>query len=338
MLRLPSRSGASRHVSLLVFATAAAVALTACGSGNTNRQGSGRSVAGDSGARSGKQEVLTEAAAGRILDDYEKANNKANATRDVKLLGSVEAGQLNVQSRAEYEQYETWSEEEKKEYGEEFSYVDRHFYLPDPKRASWFAVEAKYEGDDSTETLMVFDRVNGKYKMMAAVDFEGDIPQAVVDKNGHVEAVAGSERVGTLAPNELAPALNDFLETGGKGAGKDLATTDVTKNYLTFHREREADGTTTTYRTGEPAGWWKAYSLRLADGGVLTLFQNSYVTEYRMTAESETVFHPDGARAVYDDTARALVVDEYQNQVLATLTPSDKPKILATYDVLVDSR
>ncbi|MFC7015504.1 hypothetical protein ACFQMH_28135 [Streptomyces viridiviolaceus] len=47
-------------------------------------------------------------------------NNRANAKRDAKLLGTVEAGQVHEQSKADYKQWAIWSKANQKDYTEPF--------------------------------------------------------------------------------------------------------------------------------------------------------------------------------------------------------------------------
>ncbi|MEU0061576.1 hypothetical protein [Streptomyces sp. NPDC006334] len=61
---------------------------------------------------------------------------------------------------------------------------------------------------------MIFDRVEGTYKMVASGYAESTpIPEVAVDGNGLATAVAPSRRVGALAPDSLAVAFEDLFET-----------------------------------------------------------------------------------------------------------------------------
>ncbi|MCX4573392.1 hypothetical protein OHB41_09395 [Streptomyces sp. NBC_01571] len=127
---------------------AAALCLTACG------PGSDTGSAPTSSASPAPKGVVDHKTAGSILDHYQEINNKANKTRDASLLSTVEAGQLYARSKADYEQFDTLSAKEKKDYGTPFYFTRRSFYIP--PTGNWFAAEASTNG--TNHTFMIFEK------------------------------------------------------------------------------------------------------------------------------------------------------------------------------------
>jgi hypothetical protein len=332
-----ARTPRTRRSALLSISVLAATALSGCGAGADESSGTD-----GGGASPTPKGVVTAEVARATMDTYEKVNNKANKVRDSKLLATVEAGQVHEQSLADYKQFKTWSKDDQKGYEEPFAYKSRKYYIPDAGQ-SWFAVKATADGTKS-EALMVFDKVDGRFKMVAAVygDEKTPIPEVAVDRDGLATAVDPSKRVGTLAPNQLGKAYADLLETGGKKEGRQLATTQATKTYLKYYKDRttrkEASFSTVNYFDAKPAHP-KVYALELADGGVLALFPSAYTVEFlHKQFENGMVIIPGETEALYNSERRAVITDEYQGQALATLSPNGKPMVIAQEDRMVDSR
>ncbi|MFE0357512.1 hypothetical protein ACFW2K_26325 [Streptomyces nigra] len=337
-----------RHLAVLALSLTTAVTVAGCASSS----GSGTSETRTSKAASlpAPKGVVTKEFAESALSAYEKTNNKANdlasKARTVQareLLSKVEGGQLNEQSQADYAQWKTWSAKEQRDYGTPFFYTDRQYLLPREGTATWFAVVGKSSSSDEDEALMVFDRVDGTYKMVASVYAESTpIPEVAVDRNGLATAVDPSRRVGGLAPAGLAVAFEDLFETGGKHSGAQLASTRPAKESVGFYKDRNDNNggkATTEFTYADPAHP-KVYALKLKNGGVLAVFPTAHTVTRSLKGAYASTYEidPSKAEAVYNPLSRDTIIDEQQGQALAVLTPSGKPQVIAREYRLVDSR
>ncbi|MFD7283649.1 hypothetical protein ACFV80_43330 [Streptomyces sp. NPDC059862] len=327
------------HLAAGVLSMTTTAALTACGE-NSDTEAQTRSDT-TSSARPTPTGIVTKAAASKIVNNYEKVNNRANATQDEKLLATVEGGQVHEQSQADYEQFKTWSAK-KKEYASSFSYQDRSYWLPAAGTASWFAVTGTSNASDS-HILMIFDKVGATYKMVAAVYSDTPIPEIAVDRYGLATEVDPSKKVGTLAPNELGGVYEDLFETGGKKAGKQLASTESTKESVSVYEDRD-DGDAARWATkkffAKDPAHKKVYALKLASGGVLAVFPTAHTQELMLKPEymGNSQINPNKTEAVYNSTPRTVVIDHFEGQGFAELTPNGKPKVTAMEYRMVDSR
>lgn len=296
-----------------------ALALTACG----GQAGS------DSGVDDTPQGVVTQAAAKKIADQYEEANNKANAAQDEKLLGTVEAGQVYAMDKAVYTLFDTWPKKEQKAFAEPFSYQDREYVIPKKGTATWFAVRATSSVDRKNSVLLVFDKVGGTYKMVLSLWADGGepLPKLAVDDHGLAEAVDPGAKVGKLAPADLGTAYEDFLETGGKKEGKALTSTKPVENakqtYQRSSTEGAADGKATQKFFTKPPADPSVYALRTADGGVLALFPAAHKQESLLKESYRSIADlvPNDEQSALGATRGALITDVFEGQGLAELTP-----------------
>ncbi|MGW2291887.1 hypothetical protein [Streptomyces phaeochromogenes] len=327
-----------RRTVLLSISVLADAALSGCSAGAEESGTDGADA-----ASSAPKGVATVEGARATVDAYEKANNEANRTRGsrgARLLGTVEGGQVHEQSLAGYQQFKTWPKKDQEQYGAEFVFTSRRYYIPDGQ--SWFAVRAKSSGSAS-EALLVFDKVGGRLKMVASVyaDEKAATPEIAVT-NGLATAVDPGKRSGTLAPNQLSDAFEDLVETGGKKQGRQLATTTATREFAQRYANRtkgkQAAFAKINYFDGKPAHP-TVYALRLADGGVLTIFPTACTVEHlhKRFMSGGTII-PGKAEAVYNSDQRSVVTDEYQGQALAALAPSGKPEVITWRYAMVDSR
>ncbi|MFI6851655.1 hypothetical protein [Streptomyces sp. NPDC050416] len=307
----------ARLIRLAALGAATALSLTACG-GQT---------ASDSGADDAPQGVVTRAAAKKIADHYQEVNNKANAARDEKLLGTVEAGQVYAMDKATYTLFETWPKKEQQAYTKPFSYQDREYVIPEKGTATWFAVRAKSSENSKNSVLMVFDKVGGTYKMVLSLWADGEEPpKLAVDRHGLAEAVDPGTKVGKLAPSDVGAAYADLLETGGKKKGKALTTTKPVENakqtYQRSSTEGAADGKATEKFFTKPPADPSVYALRTADGGVLALFPAAHKQESLLKENYRSIADlvPNDEQSALGATRGALITDTFEGQGLAELT------------------
>ncbi|MFH9004408.1 hypothetical protein ACH4E5_14330 [Streptomyces afghaniensis] len=324
-----------RLVRLAALGATTALTLTACGG----------QAASDSGTENTPQGVVTQAAAKKIADHYEEVNNKANATRDDKLLGTVEAGQVYAMDKATYTLFETWPKKEQKAYTKPFSYQDREYVIPEKGTATWFAVRAKSSENSKNSVLLVFDKVGGTYKMVLSLWADGGepLPKLAVDRHGLAKAVDPDTKVGKLAPSEVGAAYEDFLETGGKKEGKALASTEPVENaeetYKRSSTEGAADGKATEKFFTKPPADASVYALRTADGGVLVLFPAAHKQESLLKESYRSIADlvPNDEQSALGATRGALITDTFEGQGLAELTPKSA-RITAVDFQHVDAR
>ncbi|MFJ4836248.1 hypothetical protein ACIP79_41125 [Streptomyces sp. NPDC088747] len=335
---------ALRRLSLLSIGMTTTFTLTACSAAPSGDAAtSGRSVTPT--AHAAPKGVVTVEVANATLNAYEKSNNRANKTRDRALLATVEGGQLFEQSQADYRQLKTWPLQEQKEYGSAFSYANRTWFVPAKGTASWFAATATSTYGPKNSSLMIFDKVGGTYKLVASLWSTGANPPPAIatDQHGLAEAVDPSQHVGALAPTELPAAFADLYATGGKNSGSKLTPTKITKAAISAYTNRDK-GANSAYATkkyfpAQPAHE-AVYALRLADGGVLTVFPTAFTSEFMLRPPymSNHKINPSDRESVYNSTSRVLVTNEYQGQAYATLTPTGEPRVLGYESRLVDSR
>ncbi|MGW6214974.1 hypothetical protein [Streptomyces sp. NPDC055109] len=333
-----------RHLAVLAIGVTTAVTLTACTAdtdSTTTADRGGRAPASASPAPTG---VVTTQEASKILTAYENANNRANRTRDARLLATVEAGAVNVQSRADYQQFKTWTKKEQAEYGSPFRYERREFAIPSKGTATWFAVSATATGAKD-RALLIFDKVDGAYKLVMALytDKKEPLPELAFDKNGFAESADPAKQAGSLAPNQVGAAFEDLVETGGKKSGAKLASTPLTKSAARLYTERDKQDNSkysTNRYFAKPPKDPSVYALKLAGGGVLAAFPSAHTGEtmLRPAFMASYKINPSKREAVYNASNRVVIVDEYQGQALAELPPTGKARIISREYRLVDSR
>lgn len=325
MNRPPTRL---RRLTVLAIGVTTTISLTACGS--TSDAGGDSASPKASPAPKG---IVDQKTASSVVDAYEKANNKANATRDAKLLGTVEAGQVHEQSKADYKHWPTWSKKRQKTYASPFFYRDRKLWVPAADSGvSWFAVTARSVKDPKDPGgLLIFDKVGGRYKMVAAVALKAK-PKIAVDRNGFAAPADPSKKVGTLAPDEIGERYEDFFETGGKEAKRFFTSTEDTRESTKVYSERNSGESgrwsTTKYEVAEPAHP-AVYALRLVGGGVLSVFPTAH-TESQVLKGAylyNSKITPGLETRVYNPTPRIAIINDYQGQGLAELQPQKKVRV-----------
>lgn len=313
-------------------------ALTAC-SGSTDEKAGADTSASASTAPKG---AVTRAQAAKIVDTYVTVNNKANKAQNEKLLATVEGGQVHEQSKADYKTFSTWTKADQSDYEKPFSYQSREYYIPADE--DWFAVKATASGSKDP-ALLVFDKEGGAWKLMSAVyTDDAPLPKIATDDNGLATAVDPATRVGSMAPNDVSAAFEDFFETGGKKAGATLSrTTQAAKDSLKLYNDRDK-GKISRWSTkkyfAKPPAHKDTYALRLADGGVLAVIPTAHTQETLLKPQYMSSFQltPSEEESVYNPEKRALVTDTFQGMALATLPKSGKPAVIAREYGMTDSK
>ncbi|MER6692759.1 hypothetical protein [Streptomyces minutiscleroticus] len=336
---MPRRMTRPAGIRPLAAFAVAALALTACGAS------SDATTAGSTPSTS-PQGVVTPQTAKRVVDTYIKVNNQANKTRNARLLGTVEAGQLYQQSKADFEQWDTWDKDKQDDYREPFSYQDRTYLIPRQGTGSWFAVKARSGAGDDDQVLLVFDRVNGAYKLVVAAypDTGEKLPDIAVDQHGLATAVDAATPVGSLAPKQLGAAYADLYETGGTKEGTHLAATKPRAAAVEAYKQRNDNRKIARLAEKRfydaPPAHSTVYSLRTADGGVLSAVPAAHTQELMLKPAYMATYkiNPTEEEAVYNSSGRALIVDEFQGQALAVLKPRSKARLISTEWRMVDSR
>ena len=322
-------------ITLVALGVTSAATLTGCGGGAGDAADPGAS------ASPTPKGAVTRAQAAKIVDTYVAVNNKANATRNAKLLGTVESGQVHEQSKGDYATFATWTKTDQSDYEKPFSYQDREYYIPADE--DWFAVKATASGS-KTPAVLVFDKEGSSWKLMSAVYSDAPIPTIDTSNHGLATAVAPSARVGTLAADDVSPAFEDLYETGGKKAGAAIShTTDPAKDALKIYKDRTtgklAKWATKKFFAKDPA-YGRTYALRLADGGVLAVIPTAHTAEQMLKPQYMSSFQitPDDEEAVYNPAKRVVITDVFQGMALATLPKSGKPSVIAYEYRMTDSK
>lgn len=341
MPRLAPRPQLLRRAALRTVAAMAGGILAACGPG----PGTVATTAPRAAAPRGfvPKAVVTTKVAAAILDRYVEINNEANKRRDAILLSTVEAGQLAEQSKVNYEQWRTWSTKDQKAYRSPFYYQQAKYYLPATGTATWFAVRATVGTGPHDEALLIFDKIDGTYKMVFALSPEfTPIPEIAVDRHGLATAVAPTVRVGPLAPDEVSTASEDLFATGGKRSGAELAQTPATSEAAELYKERNHNdkGVATTELACAAPAHPAVYALRLANGGVLAVVPTAHTSTRAIKPAYRTSYQiePSAAEAIYNSASRDSIVDEQQGEALAILNASGKPMVIGLEYRIVDSR
>ncbi|WP_435058033.1 hypothetical protein [Streptomyces sp. bgisy060] len=315
----------------------AALSLTGCASGAPSSDRAPASHQPTGTASPVPRGVVTLSQANQILDTYQEVNNRANATRDAKLLGTVEAGQLYARSKAELEQFETLSEKEQKDYGKPFTFTDRTFYLP--AGGNWFVAQATTTG--TNHTVMVFEKssaTGNRWKKVVSLFPDKALPP-VQTQDGVASTAPAATTVGALAPEGVTAAVEDLFATGGTRQGAALdRTSENAKSILKTYKERGKNlgpRAKVSFFPATPVEE-KVYTLRTRDG-VLTIAPLAHNQE-SLALQPGLQITPGKVGAVYNKSPRPLTVDVFQGEALVLLPEKGQPDILDYRYAQIDSR
>lgn len=227
--------------------------------------------------------LLTRQAAAKILARYITLNNEANRKRSPAVNGLIETATVREQSRAEFEMYPYWTPADRKQMAP-FTYNTPRFYIPrtvPTAQRPWFAVLAHGSWSTKQWAYMVFTQVSaGQWRLAAesALDTGQSVPKITVDAQGYATALDPSAPGLAMTPASLPTAVNDLYLTGGKKAGRALATTpDSTAQRKAFAAEKTflrpyARSQFVALTNPYPA----AYALRTTDGGALVIASSAH--------------------------------------------------------------
>ncbi|MGP3973751.1 hypothetical protein ACTWQF_06830 [Streptomyces sp. 8N114] len=334
---------AVRGVAGIACASSLVLMVAGCGGG------SGKDSADGSGSTDDKQEqsagvgIVSRAQADKLIDHYEKVNNRANKNSDPKLLSTVEGGAVFEQSKATFKMQKTWSAKERADYRNPFRYVDRKFYIPRKGSADWFAMVAhsKSPGEKKGKypgILVMEKQKSGDWKMVAGSYSETKwLPKFAKDKNGFVEPVNDTaKKSGAVAPDSLSGSLLDLYTKQGStqnGFRASKSTNAIRKIPKTQNKLLRPHAEA-TFSRGESAHE-KIHALRTQDGGTFAVF-STQVREHDRGTELSAVVHPSDSMKVYvgnNTSAPAFFVD-WLHISSAYIPPKGKSRLLGTeYDM-----
>ncbi|MFD0501483.1 hypothetical protein [Streptomyces rhizosphaericus] len=272
------------------------------------------------------------ARADAILDHYQEVNNRANATRDASLLATVEAGQLYAQSKAELEQFDTFSSKKKKEYRTPFFFTKRAFYIP--AHGNWFAASAQ---SGKYRMLMVFEKTGRSWKKVASLLSDRDFPLPEI-KDGLALTADPKQPSGALSPDGVTSAVEDLFATGGRKDGRSFSDSPDSRAILKTYRQRN-DALGSQARVNFVPAIPRhptVYALRTRTG-VLAIAPLAH-KEVRVVKQANLQITPGEAESVYQSRPRPQVVTEFQGCTVVNLPAYSRPTILAYQYGLVNSR
>lgn len=314
----------------------AALTLTACASDAPSSERAPASHTPPATASAAPRSVVSLSEANKILDTYQDVNNRANASQDAKLLARVEAGQLYARSKADFEQFETLSAKERKDYGKPFTFSHRTFYLP--AGGNWFAVQASTTGKN--HTLMVFEKspaTANTWKKVVSLFPDKALPP-VQAAGGVADTAPAASTAGELAPQDVSAAVEDLFATGGTKQGAEIdRTSKNAKSILKTYKERGKSLGPRAKVSFFPATpvHERVYTLRSRDG-VLVIAPLAH-NEESLVLQPGLEITPGKTGSVYDKSPRPVTVDVFQGEALVLLPESGHPDILDYRYALTDS-
>ncbi|MFJ2771033.1 hypothetical protein [Streptomyces sp. NPDC087300] len=280
-----------RNRTALVMATgAAALALGVSACSSDSEDGAKSDGHGRTAADRAPKGVVTRAEAKKVVDNYVKVNNQANAKRDSGVLSAVEGGGLFETSANGYKQDQLQPAKDRAEGRKPFSYVNREYVIPATKGgATWFALRAdtKDHGGTSPRTsraTVIFDKKDGDWKAVWSgwtTKKDPKTPALAKDADGLAVPVTDTaEKRGVLAPDQMDDALV-ALYSGDEKLGMKVGASETAKWMTQFPLEQNKmlnPGGKSEFKAGK-TDHKKVYALRTENGGTLTFF-NADVQEY----------------------------------------------------------
>ncbi|MGP3986087.1 hypothetical protein [Streptomyces sp. 3N207] len=333
---------AVRGVAGIACASSLVLMVAGCGGG------SGKDSADGSGSTDDKQEqsagvgVVSRAQADKLIDHYEKVNNRANKNSDPKLLSTVEGGAVFEQSKSTFKMQKTWSAKERADYRNPFRYVDRKFYIPRKGTADWFAMVAhsKSPGEKKGKypgILVMEKQKSGDWKMIAGSYSETKwLPKFAKDEDGFVKPVSDTSVMSgsAMAPDALSDSLLDLYKQGSaKNRFRTSKSTNAIRKIPKSQNKLLSPHGEAVFSRGESTHE-KIHALRTKDGGTFAVFSTE-VREHDRGTEVSATIHPSDSMKVYvgNTSAPAFFVD-WLHVSSAYIPPKGNPKLLGTeYDM-----
>ncbi|MFE0103343.1 hypothetical protein [Streptomyces sp. NPDC059009] len=339
----------SKRIALLLSAgTALSLALTGCSSDSDDGGTSGAD--GKPAADKAPKGVVTEAEAKKVVDNYVKVNNQANAKRDAGILSAVEGDGLFEQSKSIFKQDKIAS---KKDINREpFFYVKREYLIPSRSSgATWFAIHAntadakgKSENDKGARATVIFDRSNGgPWKAVwSGWTYKSDpkVPALAKDADGFLQPVADtSKKTGVLAPDQMDDALVALYKADNKlgdKVGASQTTKWMTKFPLDQNKMLSPYGKA-EYRAGKNRHD-KVYALKTANGGTLTFF-NAVVHEYMHGTRPDAEITPSNQMGVFlgNKKSELVFVNNYRHLAEAYIPAKGKTDMVTSDAEMISS-
>ncbi|MGY0061716.1 hypothetical protein ACWY4P_35135 [Streptomyces sp. LZ34] len=276
-------SGPGRTV---VSTVALALALSACsesGGGASSSDQGGKSESSSPAA--GPTGVISLKSAQKVLLNYAKVNNEANAAQDPKKIAEVEDGALRQQSQATFTQFRTLPKKEQQSYEVPFYYPVKgaHFYIPRKGSESVFFVDTRVTGkniDEGRRRLIAFkpakDNEGAAWKAVGVGDLDSKtkLPKIQLDRDGFASVLKPSDQVSSTKIGELRGLSQDFYLTGGKTADGTFTENAWVKSWKKDYADRAdfPDGCVNGKYKAAPTADDTVYGLKTADGGAVALY------------------------------------------------------------------
>ncbi|MBO8188738.1 hypothetical protein [Streptomyces spirodelae] len=330
---------AVRGIAGLACAGSLVLVAAGCGGGSAKDAKGGTGAKADGKEQSAAVGVVSRAQAAKLIDRYEKVNNRANKNSDPKLLSTVEGGAVFQQSKATFKMQKNWTAKRRAEYREPFTYVDRKYYIPRKGTADWFAMVAYSQGPDGKKgkfpgILVMEKQKGGGWKMVTATYSETKkLPRLAKDKDGFAVPVTNTaKKAGALAPDSLSDSLLDLYteQVTPEGGFRPSKTTKwISKIPKTQNKLLNPHGAA-EFSRGESTHE-SVYALRTRNGGSLAVFSTE-VREHDRGTQLTATIHPSDKMKVYvgeTSGAPAFFVD-WLHISSAYIRPQGRPHLLGS--------
>jgi|GEM_PF-3252976 len=213
--------------------------------------------------------MIAQAQAAALMKSYDTANNKANATRDSKLMATIEDGDLLAQSLGSFDMEGRLGN---KSLYKPFTHPNPVAFVPTAgsyPRA--FFVYSKHSDDAKANVLNIFRRSDAAapWKKVISGSSEVLLPPIVVGPSGLATVVAPGASGYAVKPRDVAPLLAKAMLNSKSPEGAKFATSPILTKYNVDYAENQAamKGQGTVSRAFAPTK--DIYAIKTKDGGVL---------------------------------------------------------------------
>ncbi|MER6531626.1 hypothetical protein [Streptomyces sp. NPDC001508] len=231
--------------------------------------------------------ALTKQQALDQIAHYSQINNKANATRNRRLLDTIEDGPLYAMSVADYKEEEGLPKAGQETYRPwSYDLGSTRLYIPrfSSGQQRWFAA-VTYSGKNNRYArllVMAEQAAPRRWEMVAAVDVDDKrlLPAITLDSDGYATALDAASAQKVAKPVvALRKAVLDNYATGGTVSGKKtFAATKTSTRQIQVHErttKKFGDRGSTTF-SAAPTEFPDSYALRTDDGGALVVFAHTH--------------------------------------------------------------